>query len=65
MFDIGKWEGCPRCKQAGKDRWLFKVRIADGKVWLCCSGTKACGWKIELTGSAAKAFAAAPPATQV
>jgi hypothetical protein len=56
MRTIGMWEACPRCKSTGKDRWLFKVKVVDGKVWLCCSGTQACGWKIEITGPAAQVF---------
>jgi len=56
MWTIGAWQGCPRCKESGKDRWLFKIRLADGKVWLWCSGTQACGWKIEIAGAVAQVF---------
>jgi hypothetical protein len=43
-------------KNLVKDRWLFKIQLAAGKVWLCRSGTQACGWKTELTGLDAQAF---------
>jgi len=51
------WERCPsHCRdEKGRERWLFKVRIENGKVWLCC-WVLACPWKVELTGDAAKAF---------
>ena len=57
---MGDWEPCPNCKDS-KDRWLFKVRIENNQVWLFCSSTKACGWKIKLSGDAARVFL---PATQ-
>ena len=47
------FERCPKCG-ADNERNLFKVKIVDGKVWLFCSGTKACRWRIELTGLAAE-----------